>query len=110
MQGNISTNAGGTNVLRYGNARDLVLGLEVVLPSGEIWEYGEKGSSSISGTAVDFAAVVTQTRAVADTALEIEGDVASTWMTNAQCFAGPPEPPPAKGSRVQKALTASTTL
>jgi FAD/FMN-containing dehydrogenase len=36
--GNLSTNAGGTNVLRYGNARDLVLGLEVVLPSGEIWD------------------------------------------------------------------------
>ena len=35
--GNLSTNAGGVNVLRYGNARDLVLGLEVVLPSGEIW-------------------------------------------------------------------------
>jgi FAD/FMN-containing dehydrogenase len=36
--GNLSTNAGGTQVLRYGNARELVLGLEVVLPSGEIWE------------------------------------------------------------------------
>ncbi len=36
--GNLSTNAGGTNVLRYGNARDLVLGLEVVLPDGEIWD------------------------------------------------------------------------
>jgi D-lactate dehydrogenase (cytochrome) len=36
--GNLSTNAGGTAVLRYGNARDLVLGLEVVLPSGEIWD------------------------------------------------------------------------
>ena len=36
--GNLSTNAGGTAVLRYGNARELVLGLEVVLPSGEIWE------------------------------------------------------------------------
>lgn len=35
--GNLSTNAGGTNVLRYGTARDQVLGLEVVLPSGEIW-------------------------------------------------------------------------
>ncbi|WP_020653904.1 FAD-binding oxidoreductase [Massilia niastensis] len=34
--GNISTNAGGVQVLRYGNTRDLVLGLEVVLPSGEI--------------------------------------------------------------------------
>jgi FAD/FMN-containing dehydrogenase len=36
--GNLSTNAGGVQVLRYGNARDLVLGLEVVLPSGEVWE------------------------------------------------------------------------
>ena len=35
--GNLSTNAGGTAVLAYGNARDLALGLEVVLPSGEIW-------------------------------------------------------------------------
>lgn len=36
--GNLSTNAGGTAVLRYGNTRDLVLGLEVVLPSGELWD------------------------------------------------------------------------
>ena len=35
--GNISTNAGGIGVLRYGNMRDLVLGLEVVLPDGRIW-------------------------------------------------------------------------
>lgn len=35
--GNISTNAGGVNVIRYGNMRDLVLGLEVVLPNGDIW-------------------------------------------------------------------------
>ncbi len=35
--GNLSTNAGGVGVLRYGNARDLVLGLEVVLPDGRIW-------------------------------------------------------------------------
>jgi FAD/FMN-containing dehydrogenase len=33
--GNIATNAGGVQVLRYGNMRDLVLGLEVVLPDGE---------------------------------------------------------------------------
>ncbi|TVR07835.1 MAG: FAD-binding oxidoreductase [Salinarimonadaceae bacterium] len=35
--GNIATNAGGTGVLRYGNTRDLVLGLEVALPDGRIW-------------------------------------------------------------------------
>lgn len=36
--GLISTNAGGVAVLRYGMMRDLILGLEVVLPNGEIWE------------------------------------------------------------------------
>ena len=36
--GNLSTNAGGVNVLRYGSARDQVLGLEVVLPDGRVWE------------------------------------------------------------------------
>jgi D-lactate dehydrogenase (cytochrome) len=36
--GNLSTNAGGTGVLRYGNTRDLALGLEVVLATGEVWE------------------------------------------------------------------------
>jgi FAD/FMN-containing dehydrogenase len=35
--GNLSTNAGGTAVLRYGNMRDLCLGLEVVTPQGDIW-------------------------------------------------------------------------
>jgi FAD/FMN-containing dehydrogenase len=35
--GNLATNAGGTAVLRYGNARELCLGLEVVTPQGEIW-------------------------------------------------------------------------
>jgi FAD/FMN-containing dehydrogenase len=35
--GNLSTNAGGTAVLAYGNMRQLCLGLEVVLPTGEIW-------------------------------------------------------------------------
>ena len=35
--GNLSTNAGGVNVLRYGNVRDLTLGIEVVLPNGEVW-------------------------------------------------------------------------
>ena len=34
--GVLSTNAGGSNVLKYGNTRDLVLGVEIVLPSGEI--------------------------------------------------------------------------
>jgi FAD/FMN-containing dehydrogenase len=40
--GNLATNAGGTAVLRYGNARDLCLGLEVVTADGSIWD-GLKG-------------------------------------------------------------------
>lgn len=36
--GAISTNAGGINVLRYGNTREQVLGLEVVLPDGRVWD------------------------------------------------------------------------
>ncbi len=36
--GNLSANAGGVHVLRYGNTRELTLGLEVVLPDGQIWD------------------------------------------------------------------------
>jgi len=36
--GAISTNAGGVNVLKYGNTRDLVLGLEAILPNGDVFE------------------------------------------------------------------------
>ena len=38
LGGNLATNAGGTQVVRYGNARDLCLGLEVVTAQGDIWE------------------------------------------------------------------------
>ena len=38
LGGNLATNAGGTQVLRYGNARDLCLGLEVVTAAGEVWD------------------------------------------------------------------------
>ena len=37
LGGILSTNAGGNNTVRYGNARDMVLGLEVVLPDGQVW-------------------------------------------------------------------------
>jgi FAD/FMN-containing dehydrogenase len=36
--GNLATNAGGTQVLRFGNARDLCLGIEVVTAQGEVWD------------------------------------------------------------------------
>jgi len=68
-------------------------------PSGEwAWE-GEGGL--VAGEAVAFCQVVAQTRNVADTALVVEGDAARAWMALAQCFAGPPETPPAPGTRVR---------
>jgi len=42
LGGAVSSNSGGVQVLRYGNCRDLVLGLEAVLPNGEIW-HGLRG-------------------------------------------------------------------
>jgi uncharacterized protein (TIGR03084 family) len=69
-------------------------------PSGAVWEYGEPSESGmISGSATEFCQVVTQCRNIADTALEVTGEVAHQWMDIAQCFAGPPQDPPAKGSR-----------
>jgi len=74
--------------------------LHLTAPSGTIWDYGEDGGPDrISGPAADFARVVTQTRNIADTALVVEGPVARAWMAQAQCFAGPPEAPPAPGAR-----------
>ena len=69
-------------------------------PNGETWEWNaECLTDCVSGDAVAFCTVVTQTRNVADTALVVEGDVAKHWMSIAQCFAGPPESPPPKGAR-----------
>lgn len=73
--------------------------LRLTAPSGAIWMFGDASAGRISGPATDFAAVVTQTRALADTALIADGPIAQTWMNHAQCFAGPPEQPPAPGSR-----------
>jgi D-lactate dehydrogenase (cytochrome) len=86
--GNLSTNAGGTAVLRYGNARELALGLEVVLPSGEIWDglrglrkdntgydlkqlfIGAEGTLGVITAAVLKLFPVLRSRAVAVAALE----------------------------------------
>jgi len=69
-------------------------------PSGATWEWNDANASSrIEGGAVDFCRVVTQTRNVRDTTLIVIGDSAWQWMEIAQCFAGPPEVPPAPGTR-----------
>ena len=74
--------------------------LRLTAPSGEIWEWHEPSEAdAITGAAEQFCQVVTQTRNIADTSLLVHGDTAGRWMELAQCFAGPPEDPPAPGTR-----------
>lgn len=69
-------------------------------PSGEVWEWNDPASAtSVEGDAVEFCQVVAQTRNIADTKLVVKGETAQRWMAIAQCFAGPPNEPPAKGTR-----------
>ena len=69
-------------------------------PSGTRWEWNlDTESDSVTGDAVEFCQVVTQVRNIADTTLDVRGPIAREWMSMAQCFAGPPEEPPAPGSR-----------
>ncbi len=69
-------------------------------PSGATWEWNPPSAEErIEGDAAEFCHVVTQGRNVADTALEVVGEVATRWMAIAQCFAGAPSDPPAPGTR-----------
>jgi uncharacterized protein (TIGR03084 family) len=74
--------------------------VRLTAPSGETWEWGDPSlAERIEGSATEFCQVVTQTRNVSDTGLNVVGAVAAQWMGIAQCFAGPPEQPPAPGAR-----------
>lgn len=74
--------------------------LRLTGPSGELWTFGEEGTGElIEGSATAFCQVVAQTRNIADVDLRVEGPNAKQWMAIAQCFAGPPENPPAPGVR-----------
>ena len=74
--------------------------LLLTAPSGDLWEFGDKNNQEIiSGEAVSFAQVVTQTRSFDDVNLKVKGQVSAEWMNIAQCFAGGPEKPPLKGTR-----------
>jgi uncharacterized protein (TIGR03084 family) len=77
--------------------------LDLTAPSGARWTFGEEQADNrITGPALAFAQVVTQTRNIADTGLQAEGPVATEWMALAQCFAGAPETPPPPGTRFRK--------
>lgn len=77
--------------------------VRLTAPSGDVWTYNDDTSSHrVEGDAVEFCQVVTQVRNIADTQLKVTGDNAEAWMEVAQCFAGPPENPPAPGSRTKQ--------
>ena len=77
--------------------------VSLTLPSGKVITYNEKNDFNfVKGSAVEFCQVVTQTRNIFDTALNIKGRVSKEWMKFAQCFAGNPEDPPVKGQRSRK--------
>lgn len=69
-------------------------------PSQETWSWGAADNENlIIGGAEDFCLVVTQCRNIADTNLQVSGEVALQWMNIAQCFAGGPATPPEPGKR-----------
>jgi uncharacterized protein (TIGR03084 family) len=74
--------------------------VRLTAPSGDIWDWNEPNDANrVEGAAVDFCRVVTQGRNIADVNLTVVGDAANAWMDIAQCFAGPPNDPPAPGVR-----------
>lgn len=75
--------------------------LSLTAPSGAIWEWNSDAAPGelIEGPAAAFCQVVAQTRNIQDVDLKVTGPCAKAWMSIAQCFAGPPNDPPAPGSR-----------
>lgn len=76
------------------NGRDVPEGairVELTGPSGDTWTWGPGDAVDVvAGPALDFCLVVTQRRHVDDTALVVDGALATDWIAIAQAFAGPP--------------------
>lgn len=67
--------------------------VEVTSPGGQTWSWGDPAAADrITGTAEDFALLVTQRRHRDDLALSVSGPRAEEWVNIAQAFAGPPGP------------------
>ncbi len=72
---------------------DADIAVRLAAPDGSTWAWGnDDAAESITGTALDFALLVTQRRHVDDTALVATGALAREWTTIAQAFAGPAGP------------------
>jgi uncharacterized protein (TIGR03084 family) len=75
--------------------------VELVLPSGEPWTYGDEDAAQrVTGSALDFALLVTQRAHRTDVDVRAEGPDADRWLGIAQAFAGPPGQgrPPRQGT------------
>jgi uncharacterized protein (TIGR03084 family) len=65
--------------------------VELTAPDGELWAWGpDDAAQTVSGSALDFCALVTQRRALAELDVVARGADAEKWLTIAQAFAGPP--------------------
>jgi uncharacterized protein (TIGR03084 family) len=65
--------------------------VELAGPSGESWSWGPADAANVvTGPALDFCLLATQRRHRDDTAVTARGEVATSWLTIAQAFAGPP--------------------
>ncbi|MDA0791033.1 MAG: TIGR03084 family metal-binding protein [Proteobacteria bacterium] len=74
--------------------------VKLTAPNGDTWEWGEPSADNyVQGDSAEFCHVVTQGRNIADVNLAVVGEPATRWMAIAQCFAGPPQDPPAPGTR-----------
>ena len=74
--------------------------VRLIAPSDATWTWNKPSETNlVEGAAVEFCHVVTQGRNIADVNLKVVGEVATKWMSIAQCFAGKPEDPPAPGHR-----------
>jgi uncharacterized protein (TIGR03084 family) len=67
------------------------LRVSLTAPSGDLWAWGpQDAAQTVTGAAYDFCLLVTQRISRADTSLVAVGREATTWLSIAQCFAGPP--------------------
>lgn len=65
--------------------------VELVAPSGAVWTWGEtSATNSVKGDALNFCLAVTQRRHLEDCHLDVQGSLATEWMSIAQAFAGAP--------------------
>lgn len=83
---------GWSYLVRARSAPETPVRVELTAPDGSTWSWGPAADERITGTAEDFALLVTQRRHRDDLGLAATGKAADEWLSIAQAFAGPPGP------------------